>query len=53
MGRLTICTSRKATSCSPPKKRIEEEVEEVVEFARKSPYPKPEEALENVFIGGN
>ena len=35
------------------RKRIEEEVEEVIEFARKSPYPKPEEALENVFIGGN
>ena len=35
------------------RKRIEEEVEEVIEFARKGPYPKPEEALENVFIGGN
>src|SRR5665648_610957 len=35
------------------RKKIEEEVEEVIEFARKGPYPKPEEALENVFIGGN
>ncbi|GAH74638.1 unnamed protein product, partial [marine sediment metagenome] len=35
------------------KKIIEEEVKEVVEFARKSPYPKPEKALENVFEGGN
>jgi len=35
------------------KKIIEEEVKEAVEFARKSPYPKPEEALVNVFEGGN
>lgn len=35
------------------KKIIEEEVKEAVEFARKSPYPKPEKALENVFEGGN
>lgn len=35
------------------KKIIDEEVEGVVEFARKSPYPKPEKALENVFEGGN
>ncbi len=31
------------------KKKVEEEIREAVEFARKSPYPKPETALEYVY----
>lgn len=34
-------------------KRIEREVEEAVEFAQKSPYPEPEEALEDLFEGAS
>jgi len=30
-------------------KKIEEEVEEAVKFAEESPYPNPEETLEDVY----
>jgi pyruvate dehydrogenase E1 component alpha subunit len=33
------------------RKEVEEKVKDVVQFARESPYPEPEEALENVFSG--
>lgn len=33
------------------RKEVEEEVKSIVQFARESPYPEPEEALVNVFSG--
>ncbi len=35
------------------KQDIEKEIQGVIEIARSSPYPEPEEALENVFAGGD
>ena len=35
------------------KEDIQKEIQEVMEFARNSPYPDPKEALENVFAGGD
>lgn len=35
------------------KEAIETEIKEVIEFARNSPYPEPQEALEDVFTGGD
>jgi len=34
------------------KKGIADEINETIDFARNSPYPAPEEALQNVFAGG-
>jgi len=34
------------------KKSIADEINETIDFARNSPYPAPEEALQNVFAGG-
>ncbi len=32
-------------------KAAQKTVDEAIQFARSSPYPKPEEALEDVFVG--
>ncbi|MBP7140074.1 MAG: thiamine pyrophosphate-dependent dehydrogenase E1 component subunit alpha [Caldisericia bacterium] len=34
------------------KEDVEEEIQELIEFARNSSYPDPKEALQNVFVGG-
>ncbi len=34
------------------KEDVEEEIQELIEFARNSLYPDPKEALQNVFVGG-
>jgi len=34
------------------KKEIEDEIKSIIDFARESPYPEPQEALENVFHRG-
>ena len=33
--------------------KVEKEIDEAVDFAEKSPYPAPEEALEDVYYGGD
>lgn len=35
------------------KEDVEEEIQELIEFARNSLYPDPKEALQNVFVGGD
>ena len=50
---LRVIDGKTRRTISIRKQDIEKEIQGVIEIARSSPYPEPEEALENVFAGGD
>ena len=49
MFKMQVLTEESAKDIE---EKVKKEIEDAIEYARKSPSPEPEDTLVNVFVGG-